>query len=100
MPALLEKQIETAGVGRARRKGWIAIKVGYNGWPDRQFIQRSVSPWIEVKRPGGKLTPLQAKKIEILRSAGVPVAVCYSADEMIAFLDSLSWWLNDRYEGY
>ena len=34
-----ERDIESAAVRDARSKGWVAIKVGFDGWPDRLFVK-------------------------------------------------------------
>jgi hypothetical protein len=91
-----ESSLEQSSVRREKRRGWNSIKIGVNGWPDRQFRQRRVYVWVEYKVRPNKPTTLQAKRIRELIDEGEFVHVCYSADEVTAALDSHSWWLNDR----
>jgi len=91
----LESAIEAEAVRRARKAGWLAIKNGgqgnARGWPDRLFVFfGSLHAWIEFKRPGGKLTPLQEGKIALLRARKCHVAVCFSAEEAMDFLTALA----------
>ena len=89
---LLESEIEAEAVKRARRDGWLALKNGgqgnARGWPDRLFMRKpQLYVWIEFKRPGGKPTELQRKRIAELEGIGANVRVCYSADAALEFLD-------------
>lgn len=43
--------------------------------------------WIEMKRPGGKVSPEQEKWITDLRALGHRAVVCYGADEAILELE-------------
>lgn len=74
---VLEASIQRAVVKYARDRGVVAIKMstsgprGAAGWLDFLFLyptRRCL--WIEFKRPGGRVTPLQAKRIEQLRGLG------------------------------
>ena len=52
------------------------IKLGQDGWPDRQFLIPGGQPFfIEFKAPGGKLSARQVARVKWLRSAGYQVEV-------------------------
>jgi hypothetical protein len=58
----LEKDIEKTLVTWAKGHGWLALKFtpfGDRGWPDRIFIKNGTHVWLEIKRKGEKLEPLQ-----------------------------------------
>ena len=82
-----ERDIESAAVRDARSRGWLAIKVGFDGWPDRLFITHAAHRddarhvWVEYKRPGQNLTALQERKHAHLREQGAEVYVCHSTEE-------------------
>jgi len=44
---------------------------------------------IEVKRPGGRLTPEQKQFQERVEASKGMAIVCYSVDDLISFLDSM-----------
>lgn len=56
--------------GLERKAQWI----GRRGCPDRYvWWPGGKAAWVELKRPGGKPDPHQAREIARLRNAGVPV---------------------------
>lgn len=48
-----------------------------------------IAVYIEVKKPGGKLSPLQAMKVDLYRRAGHLVLVAESLDEVKQFIAEL-----------
>ena len=67
----LEKHVEKGVVKWAKENGWLAWKLwGFNqvGLPDRMFIHRwPVLVFMEFKRPGGRMGPLQDRiRIELV----------------------------------
>lgn len=64
------KTIERPATKRARAAGWIAIKIGFEGWPDHLYIKGGRYVWIEYKTPWGVEAPLQRNKIRKLTEAG------------------------------
>ena len=79
---MLESRIEAAACKWARSAGWLTIKVGHSGFPDRIFIREGCHVWIEFKQPGGRLSPLQRTRISQLMRENVPVYVCRSKNEV------------------
>lgn len=58
-----------------------------SGWPDDLFlIPGGVPLFIEFKAPGKTATPIQAKKIKLLRGLDYDVEVCDSKEAAIALL--------------
>ncbi len=90
---MLESDIEKRAVERAKRRGWIAIKIGgfginKRGWPDRLFVWKAIYVWIEFKAAGGELTENQKRRHKELRAQNVSVFTCWTADEAMNILDS------------
>jgi hypothetical protein len=81
------------------REGWNLKQMGVKaGVPD--FIILSRDPWLviflEVKRPGGYLSPAQNDMAAALERAGFGVIVVRSVDEAISCLDKLGVILRVR----
>jgi len=75
---MLESQIERAVCKHAKSTGWLVFKFvspSHNGVPDRIFLKNGITIFVEFKRPGGKLSPLQIHVIGQLRNAGFDVHV-------------------------
>ena len=61
--------------------GWIVLKtvaLSTAGWPDLIALKEGVTIFVEVKKPGGKLSDLQAFRIEQLIKAGFQAFTAYS----------------------
>ena len=77
-----EASIQKSVITYARKKGCICIKLGgagrfgSSGWPDYLILRDGLAIFIEFKKPGGRVTPLQAKKIEELCEAGFTATMC------------------------
>ena len=56
------------------------------GVPDLLIIYKSRVVFVELKAPGGKLTPLQAQRIREIKAAGGEAVVCWTADEVVGML--------------
>jgi hypothetical protein len=72
--------------GCLARKRW-GGGMGVAGDPDIDACIRGRSVQLEVKRPGERPTPLQAKRLEEWRKAGAIVAVVHSVAEVRAVLE-------------
>ncbi|MGB5662136.1 VRR-NUC domain-containing protein [Eudoraea sp.] len=82
-----ESYIERKCVTLAKTRGYVGIKVGLYGWPDRLFIgPKAYVWWVEFKRPGGRPTKLQLARIATLRRLGFRVDV---VDNFEVFVDAL-----------
>lgn len=93
MSTVRESLVEQRIVARAKRAGWDAYKFtspAHRGVPDRLFIHSSgVVAFIEVKRPGGKPTPLQDRELRKLRANMQNAEWFDDADKAMEWLDGL-----------
>lgn len=89
--AVLERDVERPVVRWAQAHGIIVLKlnlIGNTGWPDRLFLYRGQTVFIEFKRPGGKLERNQPQRVATLRQAGFTVGVFDDKHEAIRFLEA------------
>lgn len=88
---ILERELEQKFVMRLKGLGCMPIKLispGLAGIPDRLLLIPGGIVWFaELKRPGGRLRPLQAHVIQQLRGLGFRV---YIIDSMQAIDDLLA----------
>jgi hypothetical protein len=89
----LESEIEGAFVKYAQARGCYALKLrldGRNGWPDRTVIgPEGLVMFVEFKRPGSKLRPMQRVWVKVLESQGFVVIRPTRIGEAEAKLDEL-----------
>lgn len=67
---------------RRKRRGCLA------GWPDIEILWNGRPYLIELKVPGGSLSPVQRDMHERIERAGVSVAVCRSVDGVLNYLST------------
>lgn len=95
---VLESRIQKKVVDYARKKGAVAIKVttlgarGSAGWPDYLFLYEGKALFIEFKREGGKLTPLQTERFRQIFMAEFAGIVADSVKAGIKALDNHFRW--------
>ena len=77
------EEVEAAG-GKIRKVRWL----GRDGAPDRRVLGVA---WIEVKRPGGALSPRQVREIDEMRRCGERVEVISTFKEVDDFVRSVIW---------
>jgi HJR/Mrr/RecB family endonuclease len=73
-----EQQIQTKIKRKLIERGWYVtklIKTSTNGIPDLLAIKYGKAMFIEVKREGGRLSPIQELRIEELKAAGAIVKI-------------------------
>ncbi len=90
----LEKDIENYLKTKVERQGYICLKFvspGTKGVPDRIVITRRRTFYIELKKPGGKLSPSQIKWIDRLRIMKRRVFVISSKEEVDNFIMNELW---------
>ena len=62
---VLERDLERYFAAQCKKRGLMTLKLNVRyarGWPDRIVVLEDGHVlWVELKRPGGKLSPLQAK---------------------------------------
>ena len=82
----LHEQITTMTKGTTRK--WVSPN--YVGVPDRIIILPSgCVEFVEVKTPVGKLSPMQHREIERLRSFGCVVTVIYGKEGVDSYIKEL-----------
>jgi hypothetical protein len=85
-----EAGIEDHLIRCVERVGWLQLKIGYDGWPDRLVI---FAPrrhfWVELKQPDGSLTPAQKVRIPKLVSAGETVFIPDTRREITELFEAL-----------
>jgi len=83
---MLELKIQTQIIKYLKSKGYIAVKnitISINGWPDVTAIAPNGKHiYIEVKRPGGRLSEIQKIRIQQLREHNTDVYVVTSLDQL------------------
>ena len=94
MDMIRERDIEKAFSREARKRGvlcWKFVSPGVSGVPDRILVGDDASVvFIEFKRPGEKLRPLQLRICQKLVDRGLSVIVIDSLDAVSCF-----WKLQD-----
>lgn len=92
-PVPTERSIEAKLVRECAKRGWLCLKqnvVGRRGYPDRLIIRTDGQHiWIELKRPGGRLSENQKTNIARLEKQKCYVFVCFSADEAISIIEGI-----------
>ena len=64
--------------------GWIVLKtvaLSTAGWPDLIALKDGQSVFVEVKKPGGKITELQEYRIAQLQQTGFKAFAAYSFND-------------------
>jgi hypothetical protein len=87
---ILEKDIERILVKEIKSLGGICLKYfnpNSTGWPDRLVILPGGDIFfVELKRPGGKISSKQEVRLKTLQELGVNVAVIWSIDDVKEFI--------------
>lgn len=90
----LESEIERAGNKLIQRR-WPEVLIrklnGYGSaaWPDRMYLFRDgVAVFVEYKRPGEPLTPLQAETHRVLRNRGYVVCTADCPEQAVVFCEA------------
>lgn len=84
-----ERDVERYLIKECEKRGWLCWKFvspGRRGVPDRIVIRHGGVAFVEVKRKGGRVSPLQIRRIEELTRLVIPARVVKTKgeiDEMI-----------------
>lgn len=84
-----ERDVERYLIKECEKRGWLCWKFvspGRRGVPDRIVIRLGGVAFVEVKRKGGRVSPLQIRRIEELIRLLIPARVVETKgeiDEMI-----------------
>ena len=79
---ILESEVQTKIKKRLEKSGWLVIKLiqtTLNGIPDLLALRDNEAVFIEVKRPGGKVSPLQTYRIKELKNKQFQVIIAYNS---------------------
>lgn len=83
---ILERDLERYFSAQCKKHKIITLKLHVRfarGWPDRIVaLENGEVLWVELKRPGGVLSPLQVKVHADLDKLGHKVHVVYSKEEI------------------
>ena len=95
-----EKQIETKFREKIKSLGGKAYKFvspGTAGVPDRLVILPGGKiGFAELKRPGGKLTKIQKRQLDFIKSLGCFVKVIYNIDDIDYFIGGINLWYDSK----
>lgn len=87
---MLERDIEKILIREVRKAGGLCLKFvspGWSGAPDRLCLfPGGRILFVELKRPGGKVRPLQERRAEQLRELGFNTVVVDSMEGIEKFL--------------
>ena len=78
-----ESKIEKDCVTWAKAQGWLSYKFSSpsnRGVPDRIFLKRGKTVFVEFKTPTGVISPLQVRQIEKIKSYDFKVFVIHSLE--------------------
>jgi len=78
---MLESRMERMAVKTAIELGWVVVKLGLKGHPDRMFLKDGRVVFIEFKTPTGKLSEKQKARIKEYSQVKHTVHVCRSVNE-------------------
>lgn len=85
-----ERTIEGYLVAQVEGRGWLAVKWGLGGWPDRLVLaDRGRAGMVELKAPGKKPRALQAHMLARLERLGFVVRSVDSFAGIDSFMDAL-----------
>lgn len=90
---MLEKEIEALCVKHARKEGCLLLKLSPQycpGLPDRLLVGPGGTVLVEFKRPGGRLTKIQAVMHRKIVNAGGRVYVCDSSEGFLEIMSAVS----------
>jgi hypothetical protein len=80
-----ESQIQSEIIHWLENNGWLVVKIiqtNKNGWPDLQIHALGVTIFIEVKRPGGKVSELQKYRHKQITDNGFHVIITSSLTQL------------------
>ena len=89
MQSRLEKDIEREVTGFATSLSILQVKLnlaGQKGWPDRMYLYKGRTAFVEYKRPGEAPEPIQLHIHKLLREQDFPVFVIDNADYGITII--------------
>ena len=90
-----EKNYETYLMRECTKRDWLCLKglvQNRKGWPDRTIITTNrLIVFCEVKRPKGRIAPLQTRTMEMLRKRGIHAFIVRDKED----IDRLINWIEN-----
>ena len=62
------------------------VKCGFPGMSDLLFVGQGFTAWIEVKKPGGRVSKEQIRFIEQMRAKGHKAGIAYCVEDAIRII--------------
>jgi len=91
MATVTEKSLERYGARKASERGIYTVKLAIirgQGWPDHTLFKKGKVGFIEYKADeNSKFQKLQKYYLDLLDKLGFQVAVCWSREQVDAFLE-------------
>lgn len=84
-----EQKIQKEITDYLETQGYYVIKIikcNKNGTPDLLAVKSTGTLFVEVKKPGGRLSRLQRFRIDELQQRGIDVVVAFSVDDVKLYL--------------
>lgn len=86
----IERHLKNETKKRLRGRAYKFTSPGNNGVPDRILtIPGLPAIFVEVKKRGGVLSPIQIRQHRLLRQMGQPVTTVYSLEDVDRLIDAL-----------
>lgn len=85
-----ERTVEKYLTSRVKSIGGWALKIiclGVSGIPDRLVIYRGRAYFVELKRPGGTVSPIQKLVHKLLKKYGFEVHILYCREDVESFIE-------------
>lgn len=89
---MTEQSIQNAIREHLKSEGWLVVKcmaMSKPGWPDLLAIKGGRHLHIEVKRPGGRISPLQTMMHQQLQQHGAEVFIAYGVEDVNSYIRGL-----------
>lgn len=87
---MLERDVEKTFVAECRKRGWLTMKAGQCGWPDRIVVTHDGRHyWVELKAEGGRPSALQFRYINMLTLHGADARFVYGVRGVYEFFNEV-----------
>lgn len=89
---MTEQSIQNAIREHLKGDGWLVVKcmaMSQPGWPDLLAIKDGRHLHIEVKRPGGRVSPLQTARHTEISKHGAEVFIAYGVEDVNSYIRGL-----------
>ena len=83
---MTESKIQKQIIDNFTNRGFMVVKLmktNTNGIPDLLILKNGIAKFVEVKKPGGKISQLQKYRIKKLREQGFDAVVMDGIDSII-----------------